>query len=281
MSFVGRSSASSTIERRLRERLAKTALTGYAPLMLLLAAALLQAPPESRDPWAGFAAGSWALIVKKNTLDGVTTVTREKHVLVAGDAGRPRHELWTEIDGVLIRTSPDIRHVPGLLPEEPPMKILSTRSEELAIGAAKFPCAVVEYGGEFPDIQAKASITIWRSADFRVPYRELPKDGRDIALLPDVLRADVETTKKDRQTLVSLRIVERDVKLSVGAREVSCVVEEAKGTEHRGAAKADVTLRRWLSEDVPGRVARQELHATFAGKTQTMTEDVVDGEVKR
>ncbi len=250
-------------------------------MTLLLAATLLQAPPESRDPWAGFAAGTWAVFQKKNTLDGVTTVTREKHVLVAGDGDRLLHELWTEVDGTLKRTSADIRHVPGLLPEEPPMKILSSRSEDVAIGAATFPCAVVEYAGDFPGKQAKASITVWRSADLRVPYRELPKDGPDIALLPDVLRAEMETVAKDRRSTFSLRIVERDVKLGFGAREVGCVVEELKATEHRGAAKAEATLRRWLSNDVPGRVARSEFHATFGGKSQSMSEDVVDGDVKR
>ncbi len=246
-----------------------------------LAALLLQAPPESRDPWAGYAAGTWAVLLKKNTLDGVTTVTREKHVLVAGDGNRLRHELWTEVEGELKRTSADIRHVPGLLPEDAPMKVVASRQEEVAIGSVKFPCAAVEYAGDVPEKQLKTSITVWRSADVRVPYRELPKDGPDIALLPDVLRAEVETVAKDRRTTFSLRIVERDVKLGFGAREVDCVVEELKATEQRGAGKIEATLRRWLSNDVPGHVARSEFHATFGAKSQTMTEDAVDGEMKR
>jgi hypothetical protein len=238
---------------------------------------LLQAEEARRDPWAGFGVGSWVVFSRKTTSGGTTTERKDKSVIVAVDQDLPTREIQQEKDGKFEPSTARSRHAPGVLAEKE-MKAGASRPEELSIGSRKISCTVTEYHHE--DNVVTAKLTVWKCPDVKIPYRELAKDGPDIALLPDVVQLDFSFERETRKEHDRVRVIGLDEKVKVGDREIPCVLEEWSVEEERGGEGRTLKSRRWLSDSVPGRVVRFE--ASLKGpKTMDVVQQAVDFEVKR
>lgn len=246
-----------------------------ASLALLILA--VQDGAAARDPWAGFAPGSWVLTSRKTTAAGKTTERKEKSVILRHDGDGTNRETLVEKDGAFVQAASRVSHVPGALAEKE-MKAGASRTEELAVGPRKLSCAVTEY--EHSEKGVTAKLTLWRCPEAKVPYRELAKDGADLALLGDVVRVDFSLERENRKETHRIRVVSLDENVKIGDRDVPCVLEEWWGEERKGGETRELQSRRWLSDAVPGRIVRWE--GSLKGpKPQEFVQQVLDFEVRR
>lgn len=249
--------------------------------MMISALALalaLQEAAERRDPWIGFGPGSW-VVISRRTKDGEkVTERKEKHVLLEPREGTPRRQTFEEKEGAFVPTSKETTHVQGAEAAGSEWGEAKTRAEELTVDGKKLACTVSEHVVEKEE--AKGKLVVWRTADAKIPYREIVRDGPDIALTADIVRLEVSIERGTRKDAHAVRVVAFGEKLKVGTRELACAVEEWKAEETRGGVARTGTFKRWLSNDVPGRVARMEGRLVSAGKTAEMTQETVDFAVK-
>jgi len=245
-------------------------------LTLALPLLLLQAEEGRRDPWSGFGVGSWVVVSRKTTTGGTTVERKEKSIIVAVDKDTPTREIQIEKDGKFAPSTSRSTHSPGVIAEKE-MKAGASRQEELTVGSKKLACTVTEYQHEEKGVTAK--LTLWKCADVKIPYRELAKDGADFALLPDVVKVELSLERENRKERHRLQVASLEDKVKVGDREIACVIEDWSGEEEKGAELREMKSRRWLSNEVPGRIVR--LEATYKGpKTQEMVQQALGFEVK-
>lgn len=244
---------------------------------LLLTALVLQDDEARRDPWAGFAPGSWVVISRKTTAAGKTTERKEKSVILPVDGDGTHRETFLEKDGEFVRSAIKVSHVPGTVAEKQ-MKAGASRTEELTVESKQLSCNVTEYEHEEKGVTAK--LTLWRSAGAKVPYRELAKDGADLALMSDVVKVEFSLERENRKETHRIQVVSFDDKVKVGDREVACVLEVWSGEEVKGGETRGFQSRRWLSDAIPGRLVRMEGSLT-GPKPQEFVQQVLDFDAKR
>jgi predicted transcriptional regulator len=234
------------------------------------------------DPWAGFPLGSWAVIETTNSVDQEATTERQKFTVAAFEGTRPvlymrkgEGDAFPEPDQVITRDAP------GLPDQQPGWKSSPEREERLEIGGKKVACKVTEFTHENRAREVSNRVTIWRTTDVKIPYREVKKIGADLALMPDVVKIEFHVKGAKQMLNLDYRITQLDRKLKVGDREISCVLEEGVEEEQRVPLARKAAVRRWLSDAVPGRVVRFEYSGEERGKPVVRTEAVLSFEVKK
>ncbi len=249
----------------------------------LLAIALQDPAPRAaedvRHPWAGFPGGSTAVIVRRLTEGARTHETRERWT-VAQVKGLPEvsTQLWSGERWVTGQAS--VPHLAPVVPEEGCTKAGEKR-EELVVGGRKIPCTVTDWAFELRGKGWSGKARIWSGEGVRVPYRELEKDGTDLALFGDVLKVELSLLRGRDAATYSAEITDLGATLKVGDRDVPCVVEVVRLEERREQVAEQWTMKRWLSEDVPGRVVKRVREGTLRGAPVKLEEDVVEFEVKK
>lgn len=245
-------------------------------VLVLLVAALAQ-DAALNDPWAGFGAGSWVVVAKKTTAAGTTTASREKQVILPRDGTGITRELFREEGGAFVSARSRLNHVPGVFGETQ-LKVRGTRQEKLDVGGRILDCAVTDYDrGDEPGPVVRLSL--WRSGGVKLPYRELPKDGADLALHPDTVKVELSIEREMSRERHVLQVVSLSERRKVGGREVDCTVEDWTVEDVRGGEPRAGKARRWLSDAVPGRVVRLEGSSTSAQGLREHIEEVTDFEV--
>lgn len=216
--------------------------------------------PNVRDPWHGFAKGSWIVLAETRSRGDETIEKREKH-LRTDDFGEERRlsdiavSVFVERDGKFpmlpTRTN---RHVPGVRAEEfSEATLVETREESVRIEDVEFKCVVRRY--HVPEgRQPKLDITIWTAEGVDVPYRELAAPGSDLAMGSDVLKAEFSFfLGDDRSQTITLAVVSFKDARKIGEQTLNCVREEGTIKEVDAGRESGGSIVRWLSNEVPGR----------------------------
>jgi hypothetical protein len=224
------------------------------------------------------APGSWVLVESTSTIGDKVDTSREKYTLMAMEG--PLASLSREPKAP---QDPFLRDSAAAIESQDKWTESEPREEKLAIDGKEFTCQVREYAGAGVNKFGKFSnrARIWRSPGLKLPYREIQRNGPEIALHPDLLRLELELKNEDRGTrqFLDVRVTDLDDTLDIGGRKVACIVEEGKWEERRKGTTA-LTLKRWISDDVPGRIVRTESEGTSNDKPTRKTLAVVDFEVK-
>lgn len=219
-------------------------------------------------PWRGFGIGSWVKRTRLRKQGEKTTEVTARFTLAELKDGAPMvKEESPEGEGL---TS----HVPGWAPRKEWLKSKGTGI--LKIDSKEIPCTTLQYEWEDAEKKIKGSATYWLAAEARVPYREIPLNGPDLALPPGVVKLRFENVGPKQEVRVDLEVRSFARKHLVGAREIPCVAEEAAVRE----GPAEGTLKRLLSDKVPG----AEVEVVVEGKVRDvpfeMRQTVVDFEVR-
>jgi len=251
-------------------------------LAAVAAGCLAQDSKVAPEPWAGFPVGTWAVFETTNSVDGNATSERQKITVIALEGTRPvlamrkaDGENFPEPDQFLTRREP------GLPDQQPGWRASPERDEKLEIGGKKFACKVTEFTYENKAKAIANRVTVWRTPDVKVPYREVKKMGADLALLADVVKIEFHVKNAKQMLNLDYRITGLDRKVKVGDREIACLLEEGVEEEQRAGLVRKATVRRWLSDAVPGRVVKSEYVGEEAGKPVERTEAVLSFEVKK
>ena len=234
-------------------------------LVLALAAAviLLQDAKPDRNPWGGFPDGSYVVLESERTIDAVKKTVREQITVDTGD------EMTHSVGKYTEKGEPPIfferrKHLPGKGVATLGGVVAKPAAEAVDIGGKSIDCEKIEYGYEKDGRKCKA--VAWRTKEIKIPYREIQRDGGDLALDTDLVKFEMTATSGDDVETASFKIVERDVKVAVGDQEVACYVEEGRIEVKKGPITIKGTVKRWLSDAVPGRVVRFELKGEMNGK---------------
>lgn len=240
------------------------------PLLLLLALA-------QNDPWAGFEPGSWVVVSKKTTADGKAVEKREKQVILPPDGSGIRRELFVDEGGTFVPAKRWSVHSPGVFGEAQ-LTLKGTRRESVDAGGRILACEVTDYDQGDAD-GPRVRLSLWRCEGVKVPYRELAKDGADLALRPDVVKVELSIEREMSRERHVLQVVKLEERVKVGAQELGCVVEEWTVDDVRGGEPRQGIARRWLSDAVPGRVVRLKGSMKSAQGVREHVEEVVEFEV--
>lgn len=202
-----------------------------AALVFLIAPLLRQAEPL-RDPWDGFAAGSWVQFAQMNN-------NRVVHV-----SRNTREDLPREL--------------PTLTPLEEGLVLLGRRNDMLRIGDRLVDCEVFQYSGVNDEPSRWVSLTIWKARGVSLPPRDIwhnPKYG----LPPDVVKLFRCELRGGLTTSLALDVADLDRKIAVNGGVLNASVEDVltvfvetdRPTRIRGR-------RRWICDAIPGRIARRD-----------------------
>ena len=235
----------------------------------------IQDPGPTRNPWAGFPDGSWALIESVDTQGKETTILRQKFIVRIETGGRVACLITQQDDAgdKPIRPRRSV-HVPGVLVTELVGTASKTASEKFQVGDRSIACERSDY--ELKDGDLDVRVTAWRTKELKIPYRELKRGmGRDLALDPDIVRLDLTLKRGADSETCSIKVVELDHKLAVDGKDLSCVVEEGTVDVKKGTRAYKGSVRRWLSNAVPGRVLRSEVRGEADGKKVERIERVI------
>jgi hypothetical protein len=235
-------------------------------------------PPHGRNLWDGVGPGSWVLIESKTTTGDKVDTVREKYTLMAMEG--PLASLTREPKAP---NDPFLRDSAAGIESQDKWSESEPKEEKLTIDGKEFTCQVRDYAGAGENKFGKFTnrARVWRSPGLKLPYREIQRNGPEIALHPDLLRLELELKNLDRgsRQFLDLRVTDLDETLDIGGRKVACIVEEGTWEERRKGTSA-LTLKRWISDDVPGRIVRTESEGTSNDKPTRKTLNVVDFEVK-
>jgi hypothetical protein len=217
------------------------------------------------DPWADYDTDSFVTMrVKRSDRRGSETC-REKRLVRGHDRGRA--EVWrirekkgkfplpTKEDAVHVR-----KHVSARYPHELGFKEAPPRKGAFTLGARKLPCVIQEFIWSGDDGKQEKRVSIWKCKGLRTPYREVKLPSGDLmALRGGVVRAVYAGRGLGVRSELESRIEALRVPVKVGTDIVSliCVVERVRERTTAPDGKT-VTARRWLSDQVPGRLVRLE-----------------------
>src|SRR5262245_31824193 len=149
-------------------------------LAALLSVLFIQDAGPTRDPWAGFPDGSWALIESKDTQEKETTTLRQKFIVQIETGGRVACLITQQDD----ETDKPLRprrsvHVPGALVTELLGTASRTASEKTQVGDRAIACERTDY--ELKDGELEVRGIVWRTKELGIPYRELKRGmGQDV-----------------------------------------------------------------------------------------------------
>jgi hypothetical protein len=263
-------------------------------LALVLATFLVQDKPPVRNTWAGFPDGSWVVIETTESADG--KASKKKH----------RLEVDHLADGAIvcqINEESDVPAVffeertiqPGRGVEEGTTKAETWKADSLEVSGRKVDCKAFTYYSKEANAKGKQAATLWTTPEIKVPYREwdpaeltvapgrlVHSGGLALALDPNVLRYSMSHHEgAGGSEIHEFHIVELDHKLKVGDREIPCAVEKGSIEEKSPKGATVITLKRWLSDAVPGRVVRSEMRGEVRGVKVERIRQVLSLEVAR
>lgn len=256
------------------------------------------------DSWADFQTDSF-VVMRVKVSDGKKEEDyKEKRIVLAHKKGLAEVLRIREKDGKY--PPPKVadrdylrKHVEAWFPKDLGLKEKGLKKETFALAGKKYPCVVEEYGWASSDGKQKKALTLWRCKGIRTPFREIMlPSGKRLALRPDVVRADFEQAIGEKKTTVQTRIETLRTPLQVGTGIVRlmCFVETVT-TRESGDEGSTTTAKRWISEQIAGRLAklesrverksgvttREERILAFAGarrnaiiRTEKMAKDRVD-----
>ena len=250
-------------------------------LMFAAVAALVlfQDPKPVRNPWAGFPDGSFAVIESVTTNDGKTTTEKQRFTVQIEKDGGVTHLVSKE------EKDPSIffevrHHTPGNAPDKSWGTTSKPKPAELTLGGKKLACEITDYVHRDEGRRVEVRARVWRTRDLKVPYREIKRDGADIALDTDVVRFEMTSKTAEGSQKFTFAIVDPAAKITVGGKELPCQLEEGAAEESMGGQTLKATVRRWLTDAIPGRVARQEIRGEANGKKMERTETVLSWSTK-
>lgn len=231
--------------------------------MLLSFTTIAQGIDPSRresDLWYGFGPGSWVEFqLTEQTGNEVKQRFQERYSIVKIKFGRPMVTRVQSVDGSFKSKRPAlVARFDGVDPEgiELQLRPYDRFDETLQIDGRSVACKVTRYRRQLLTGGQEMTLSLWRAIDFKVPYRELPADGPDIALSPDVMKVEYRIAKDGNVFTCRLGVSKFVDKIEIGDRTVSCVHE--RGTVSRVVAGEPIVIEisRWISNQVPGRLVR-------------------------
>ncbi len=248
--------------------------------------------PPIRDPWAGFPLGS-SVTLKSTVNQGersTSTVTRCQISQLEGPE-HPRVSRHILDENGKVKSTSRESHIHGGTPAQLGLKLVSLEHSTTTIDGKKYPCTVGVYendpegaradvlvrpmpqiwkdGGPRKPVDTRIRLVLTQVRGLKVPYRELATPGLDIALGPEVVKAEWTLGEKGRTTSFTKRVVRLSDPVVVGKETVDCVCEETSGQEGEGM----VTCREWLSDAIPGRSVREVVEGA-AGTEKVRSEQV-------
>jgi hypothetical protein len=241
---------------------------------------LIQDAKPTRNPWAGFSNGSWAVIETTKTLDGKMSTDKQRYTVRVEADGIVTHLVSKEEDKPAIFFE-ERKHIPGADPSVIGGVASNPKGVELKIGDRTIACELTEFEIKGGSDDGEIRTSLWRTKDVRLPYRELKTGGRDIAVDPDVLRVEVTIKSGKMIDRFQFAIVQLNANLKVGGADVTCSVEEGTFEETDGTTVTKGTVRRWLSDSVPGRIVKSETRAERGDKKLERTEQVISFKVMK
>ncbi|HUG91807.1 MAG TPA: hypothetical protein VML55_13295 [Planctomycetaceae bacterium] len=239
---------------------------------------------RQRDPWYGFPVGSW--IVESETLkqDRQQAQTRrEKTERIEGSsplALKPDDIVLAvrpERDGEFSEVARSHRHVPGAVPATMEhAKLIETRRAAVEIDGGSYQCEVKKWRVTIERPGIDATYTLWYAQGLDVPYRELSLQGPDLAMPSDVLRAEVEIKGPNYTDVASLEVKSLMEERKIGTQVLMCVREEGRFQSEVQGQKLDISVRSWLSKQVPGHRVRSEAEGTLGGRRVERVREVLE-----
>lgn len=198
----------------------------------------LQAVEPLPGRWEGFAPGSWVVLGHRPIAEPFLRLgaTGRTEILSLGADDRPT----LRTDGEAASTAPR-------LPET------DRRRDTLSVGGRTLTCTVIEYLGD------AGAATAWAADGVRLPAREMAALPLRVAAPPDVVRVDARYVQTGAALRATLELSDLSSTLDVAGRRIACVLEtEAAISEMPSGARILRSYRRWLSDEVPGRIVRQD-----------------------
>ena len=240
-------------------------------ILLLLLAACAAPPPASasqpdRNPWAGFAPGSW--------------VEFEWGSLSAETQGRLRGVGRDELTGFRADGAPEFRSSSqsSFLESN---RLLTDGMTEVRRGRdhwtvvdTRMRCTVIDYEGP------RATMTLWRADPGALPSWNCRRANNVFSLPADVIHAVRVWREAHATTTQTLDIDDLHARVTVGSRTLDCVVATMDSqTRHADDQIITRSWRMWLSADMPGGLVRRERQCT-ASPTATLHDFTVVDRVR-
>lgn len=225
--------------------------------------------PESvhQNPWRGFSRGSYVLW--RETISATNRTpqqTVQKIEIQDADQQRPTLRLIHAVDGTLDGTGLLIRANLGSTPEQLLMKAqAAVESEIIEIDSHSIETKVTQYIDQPKMTPGYQQARVWRAHEMRVPYRNLRAGALELALQEDVMRLSYSWGVAGQLNEIDYQIVSFSEPVKVSGTVVDCIVEQWDFTYVFPDRRLVGTVRRCLSEKVPGKVVDVEMNIRRAG----------------
>ncbi len=236
--------------------------------------------PSSYNGWAGFEIGSWVLVDEELTYGDTTVRARRKRQLES--VGGVKMVAITNVSSDADGASQYGALVLGVVPAGLDMRLVETVPSRFSLGSREVPCEVETYAMHDEDDPWKARLSIWRSSDARVPYREAP-DARPrlipgIGLPSDVVRMtfDLEDRLLGEEGTYEIQVEDPAVDVHVGDRTLVCVHESCTISRRTPAGQTQASVDRWLSREVPNHIVKAVVRVSRGGRKTVLESTVID-----
>ncbi|MBI4564287.1 MAG: hypothetical protein HY716_06305 [Planctomycetes bacterium] len=221
---------------------------------ILLCAAVLafSIQEEYRHAWSGFGIGSWMTYrnFEKGPKDERSSVIRMSLTKVQADQVTIRIEALVNGKPTGSRETPTSTKMP---------EAKRVREETLDIDGKSIACVLYEQVVE--DKSGQERVRTWYS-------REIP--GR-------IVKEESEASKGQKSAKAEGRISRIGQRVQIGKHLLTYAVYERTETYSDGRR---VHLARWVSEEVPGFVIREEVRTTLGSAEKVTTRELLDFQVK-
>ena len=237
----------------------------------LVTAALLLAlvtPAFADGFYSGFAPGSFVVLRETHRAGGRAQSQVTKHVVLNAV---PNVAVYPQRNGTFAE-KPESTLAPSqpATPMSLRMKVSKVGEQTLSVGGKAYPCKVTTY--ESP----MAQVTYWTAAGADVPYYEFPAEGPDLAVPPHTIKVQYVVRFGTDSVTHVYEVVSFDAPLKVGDREVRCVQQRITGDGKLRGVTISATGLQWLTNQVPGKIARLDMEITRNGVTGTLSKEAID-----
>jgi hypothetical protein len=230
-----------------------------------------------RDHYVGYKPGSWVIHGIYESVDGgpEKRVGGEKKEITKLRDGVPYFNRQQQHNDQWDGDSADSQLVQPDDPAE--LEVLERRRDTLQVDGQPVDCEVVGYHFERPREQAKGELSIWRTSELLVPYREFHAPGLYVGLYPNVIKAEYTAQLSQGKVEGSRQVVSADRKFKVGERDVTCVVESCALTmQAENQESVTAQLEYWLSDDVIGHEVQVITSASLMGQARRQVKRLED-----
>jgi len=219
-----------------------------------------------RNPWCGFAPGSWVVVgirrIGSENPESLSTYRDE--VVGTSPTGDPLlQSSWKP------RASSPFQPSSSTLYGIPVKSITfgmierSRRRETLELGGRKLNCSAVDYTLEESSPAREATLTLWKADGVVLPPWDMAAMSGRRALPADVVRVTLNDRQGKTTVAASLEVVEFESTIEVGGRKVACVVGKTSSIATYPSGSVVLrSWRTWLSPEVPGFIARRDRQCT-------------------